>query len=101
MVNVPFLKGVSTVFSAVLLNLILGIIYSFPSLSQYYSSYLFYHGISDITLTKCLFLMPISSFFINASAPFGGVVENKYGIRLYVRINNITKLILLIYLFLY
>ena len=77
------IKGYLSLISAVLINLLIGNLFSFANLIPYYQSYLHYKHNNDeeISLMKLYFIAPIGIFVHNTFPSFMGIIDQKLGIR--------------------
>lgn len=75
------LKGISSVIGAILIDLVLGSVYTWSNINSYFVSYLKYHDTPSITLVDGYFLMPIIIFISNVSSYFGPKLDTMLGIK--------------------
>lgn len=81
-------KGILTVSSGILTDLMLGNLYTWGNINQYYYSYIRIKN-SGIKLNDIYFALPIALFFQNCSPALGGFLDNKIGTRLLLLISLI------------
>ena len=81
MLNSSKLKGISSVIGAILIDLVLGSVYTWSNINSYFVSYLKYHDTPNITLVDGYFLMPIIIFISNVSSYFGPKLDAIIGIK--------------------
>ena len=77
------IKGYLSLISAILINFIIGNLFSFPNFIPYYQSYLYYKydNKEEISLMQLYFITP-SGIFVHKTFPsFMGLVDKKIGIR--------------------
>ena len=74
-------KGISSVIGAVIIDLVLGSVYTWSNINSYFVSYLKYHDTPSIELVDGYFLMPIIAFVSNIATYFGPKIDSKIGIK--------------------
>ena len=78
-----FLKGISTVIGAVIVNLQIGSIYSFCSLAVYEITYIKRNDVNNfITIDHLSFYYPFEVIFQCLSSFISGIIEKKIGMHL-------------------
>jgi len=81
-------KGVCSVISGVLINLLTGSIFAFPNLITYYEAYSNY----TIGRTKLLFVAPAGIFILNSFPSFTGILDDKFRVRILTIVGSLCLL---------
>ena len=74
-------KGYSSVIGAVIIDLVLGSVYTWSNINSYFVSYLKLHDSPTIELVDGYFLMPIIIFISNIATYFGPKIDAKIGVK--------------------
>ena len=87
-INVPdsvkrkrFEKGVMCLIGSFLINIFLGCLYLWGSISGYYISYLHYNGQPNISSSDTLAVIPISWVISSSFSPLGTVLLRKWNVK--------------------
>ena len=96
-------KGILTLISAVLINLLTGNLFSFPNFIPYYKSFLYYRNgnIEEVSDKQLYYVAPVGIFIHNTLPSVTGLLDQMLGTRILYIIGSISLLIsqLLIYNF--
>lgn len=71
-------KGVCSVISGVLINLLTGSIFAFPNFFTYYEAYSNF----TIEIKKLLYVAPAGIFILNSFPSFTGILDDKFRVRI-------------------
>ena len=82
------IKGVSSVISAVLINLLTGSIFTFPNLITYYQKFTDY----KFNETKLYFVAPTGIFIHNSLPSITGILDDKFGTRILNIVGSLSLL---------
>lgn len=86
-------KGIFSVISAVIINIICGSLYSWSGINGYYISYLKYSDSPTIEIKDGYFFMPIITFTTMCFSPLVTIINEKKGIKIISLISIILILI--------
>ena len=88
------LKGILSLISAILFNLLSGNLFSFPNFIPYYQSYLYYknNGKDEISQLQLYFIAPIGIFVLNTLPTVTGFLDNVLGTRISTILGQISLL---------
>ena len=86
-------KGIFSVISAVIINIICGSLYSWSGINGYYISYLKYSDSPTIEIKDGYFFMPIITFTTMCFSPIVTIINEKKGIKIISLISIILILI--------
>ena len=82
-------KGVLSVISAIIINIICGSLYSWPGINGYYISYLKYSDSPSIEIKDGYFFMPLITFSTMCFSPLITIINEKKGIKIISLISTI------------
>ena len=82
-------KGVLSVISAIIINIICGSLYSWPGINGYYISYLKYSDSPSIEIKDGYFFMPLITFSTMCFSPLITIINEKKGIKIISFISTI------------
>ena len=82
------IKGVSSVISAVLINLLTGSIFTFPNLITYYQKF----TDNKFNETKLYFVAPTGIFIHNSLPSITGILDDKFGTRILNIVGSLSLL---------
>ena len=85
-------KGIFSVISAVIINIICGSLYSWSGINGYYISYLKYSDSPTIEIKDGYFFMPIITFTTMCFSPLVTIIDEKKGIKI---ISSISIILIL------
>ena len=74
-------KGISSVISAIIINIVCGSLYSWSGINGYYISYLKNTDSPNVEIKDGYFFMPIITFTSMCFSPLVAVVEEKIGVK--------------------
>ena len=85
-------KGILSLISAIIINLLIGNLFAFPNLVPYFQSYLYYeYGNQEkISLIKLYFVAPIGICVHNIFPTFTGLMDKLVGIRILIVLATIS-----------
>ena len=82
-------KGVLSIISAIIINIICGSLYSWPGINGYYISYLKYSDSPSIEIKDGYFFMPLITFSTMCFSPIITIINDKKGIKVLSLISTI------------
>ena len=82
-------KGVLSIISAIIINIICGSLYSWPGINGYYISYLKYSDSPSIEIKDGYFFMPLITFSTMCFSPIITIINDKKGIKVLSFISTI------------
>ena len=82
-------KGVLSIISAIIINIICGSLYSWPGINGYYISYLKYSDSPSIEIKDGYFFMPLITFSTMCFSPLITIINEKKGIKIISLISTI------------
>ncbi len=74
-------KGISSVISAIIINIVCGSLYSWSGINGYYISYLKNTDSPNVEIKDGYFFMPIITFTSMCFSPLVAVIEEKIGVK--------------------
>lgn len=74
-------KGISSVISAIIINIVCGSLYSWSGINGYYISYLKNTDSPNVEIKDGYFFMPIITFTSMCFSPLVAIVEEKIGVK--------------------
>ena len=88
-------KGILTLISAVLINLLTGNLFSFPNFIPYYKSFLYYRNgkIEEVSDKQLYYVAPVGIFIHNTLPSVTGLLDQMVGTRILYIIGSISLLI--------
>ena len=86
-------KGISSIISAIIMNIICGSLYSWAGINGYFISYLKYKGSPLIEIKDGYFFGPIITFSSMCFSPLMTLLDDKIGIKLMSLLSTIIVLI--------
>ena len=75
-------KGVLSIISAIIINIICGSLYSWSGINVYYISYLKYTGSPLVEIKDGYFFMPLVTFTTMCFSPIVTIMNEKQGIKI-------------------
>ena len=90
-------KGICSLISAVLINLLTGSVFAFPNLFSYYDKF----TDNKFSKTQLYFVAPTGIFIFNSLPSVTGILDDKFGVRILTIVGSLSLLgsQLLIYFF--
>ena len=82
-------KGILSLISAIIINIICGSLYSWSGINGYYISYLKYSNYISIEIQDGYFFMPLISFTTMCFSPLVTIINEKKGIKIISLISTI------------
>lgn len=92
-------KGISSVLSAIIINIVCGSLYSWSGINGYYISYLRNTDSPNVEIKDGYFFMPIITFTSMCFSPLVAIIEEKIGVK-YISLIS-TFIIIITNIFLY
>ena len=82
------IKGICSVISAVLMNLLTGSVFAFPNLLKYYDKF----TDNKFSEKQLYFVAPTGIFILNSLPSVTGILDDKFGVRVLVFVGSLSLL---------
>jgi len=92
-------KGISSVLSAIIINIVCGSLYSWSGINGYYISYLRNTDSPNVEIKDGYFFMPIITFTSMCFSPLVAIIEEKIGVKYISLISTVIIIITNIFLY--
>jgi len=92
-------KGISSVLSAIIINIVCGSLYSWSGINGYYISYLRNTDSPNVEIKDGYFFMPLITFTSMCFSPLVAIIEEKIGVKYISLISTVIIIITNIFLY--